>query len=162
MAADGCGRNMDGGAARPDNVRRVIGIDPGLASTGFGIVDAFRGSCRMVGYGVIETPAHSPRGSRLQAIYERLRAVINEFGPNEASMETLYFSRNVTSALCVAEARGVVTLCLAQCGIPLREYSPTQIKQSVTGTAAADKQLVEKYVQLLLKLKTAPRPDHAA
>lgn len=143
-------------------VRRVLGIDPGLANTGFGVVDFCDGRYRMVSYGCITTKADQPHGERLLTIYSRLCAVIDEFQPDEAGMETLYFARNVTSAMGVAEARGVVTLCLAQHNIKLGEYQPNQIKQAVTGTAAADKELVERYVKILLGLKTEPKPDHAA
>jgi crossover junction endodeoxyribonuclease RuvC len=145
-----------------NRVRRVLGIDPGLANTGFGVVDFCDGRYRMVSYGCITTKADQPHGERLLTIYSRLCAVIDEFQPDEAGMETLYFARNVTSALSVAEARGVVTLCLAQHNIKLGEYQPNQIKQAVTGTAAADKELVERYVKILLGLKTEPKPDHAA
>ena len=145
-----------------NRVRRVLGIDPGLANTGFGVVDFCDGRYRMVSYGCITTKADQAHGERLLTIYSRLCAVIDEFQPDEAGMETLYFARNVTSALSVAEARGVVTLCLAQHNIKLGEYQPNQIKQAVTGTAAADKELVERYVKILLGLKTEPKPDHAA
>lgn len=143
-------------------VRRVLGIDPGLANTGFGVVDFCEGRYRMVSYGCITTKADQPHGERLLTIYSRLCAVIDEFQPDEAGMETLYFARNVTSAMGVAEAKGVVTLCLAQHNIKLGEYQPNQIKLAVTGTAAADKELVERYVKILLGLKTQPKPDHAA
>ena len=143
-------------------VRRVLGIDPGLANTGFGVVDFCEGRYRMVSYGCITTKADQPHGERLLTIYSRLCAVIDEFQPDEAGMETLYFARNVTSAMGVAEARGVATLSLAQHNIKLGEYQPNQIKQAVTGTAAADKELVERYVKILLGLKTQPKPDHAA
>ena len=144
------------------NVRRVLGIDPGLANTGFGVVDFCNGRYRMVSYGVISTDSKTPHGERLLKIYSHIQAIIGEFRPDEAGMETLYFARNVTSAMGVAEARGVVTLCLAQNNIKLGEYTPNQIKQAVTGTAAADKALVEKYVKILLGLETEPKPDHAA
>lgn len=143
-------------------VRRVLGIDPGLANTGFGVVDFCNGRYRMVSYGCITTKADQPHGERLLTIYSHLCAVIAEFEPDEAGMETLYFARNVSSAMGVAEARGVVTLCLAQHDIKLCEYTPNQIKQAVTGSASADKELVEKYVKILLGLKTEPKPDHAA
>jgi crossover junction endodeoxyribonuclease RuvC len=143
-------------------VRRVLGIDPGLANTGFGVVDFCQGRYRMVSYGCITTEAGQPHGERLLKIYSRLCAVIDEFRPDEAGMETLYFARNVSSAMGVAEARGVVSLCLAQHNIKLGEYTPNQIKQAVTGTASADKQLVERYVKILLGLQTEPKPDHAA
>ena len=125
------------------SIRRVLGIDPGLANTGFGIVDYCNGKYRMVSYGCIA-------------------AIINEFRPSEAGMETLYFAKNVSSAMGVSEARGVVTLLLAQNCICLGEYRPVQIKQAVTGSQNADKELVEKYVKLLLGLKEEPKPDHAA
>ncbi len=146
----------------PKNIRRVIGIDPGLANTGFGIVDFVNGRYRMVSYGCITTNANEPHGERLMKIYSNLCAVIDEFKPTEAGMETLYFAKNVTSAMSVAEARGVVTLCLAQHGIKLGEYQPNQIKQAVTGSTRADKKLVQSYVKLLLGLEVQPKPDHAA
>lgn len=144
------------------NFRRVLGIDPGLANTGFGVVDFCDGRYRMVSYGCITTKSDRPHGERLLTIYSRLCALIAEFEPDEAGMETLYFARNVSSAMGVAEARGVVTLCLAQHNIPLGEYTPNQIKQAVTGTASADKALVERYVKILLALECEPKPDHAA
>lgn len=143
-------------------IYRVLGIDPGLASTGFGIVDFRENRYRMVAYGCIETQPHAPHGERLLAIYARLTAVLKEFEPQAASMETLYFARNAVSAMAVAEARGVATLCIAQHCVPLAEYTPNIIKQSVSGTAKADKALVQEYVKLLLGLETIPSPDHAA
>ncbi len=144
------------------NIKRVIGIDPGLAHTGFGIVDYYRGKIALVSYGVIETPSDEDHSIRLLSIYNRLLSVIEEFNPDEAEMETLYFSRNSSSALAVAEAKGVITLCLAQQAIPLFTYTPNQIKASVTGTASADKKTIEQYVKILLNLCVEPKPDHAA
>jgi len=115
-----------------------------------------------VGYGVIETSADEDHSLRLLSIYNRMLAIIDEFRPTEAEMETLYFSRNTSSALAVAEAKGIVTLCLAQQNIPLTMYTPNQIKATVTGTSSADKETVERYVQLLLNMKVPPQPDHAA
>lgn len=143
-------------------VRRVLGLDPGLANTGFGVVDFCAGRYRMVSYGVISTDANSSHTERLLTIYNRLCAVIDEFRPSEAGMETLYFAKNAKSAMGVAEARGVLTLCLAQHCIKLGEYTPKQIKQAVTGTASADKETVERCVKLLLGLESEPKPDHAA
>jgi len=142
--------------------RRVLGIDPGLAHTGFGIVDSVNGSLRLVSYGVIETSSDEDHSVRLLAIYNRMLAVIDEYRPTEAEMETLYFARNASSALAVAEAKGVISLCLAQQGIPLAMYTPNQIKSAVTGTSSADKDTVEQYVQILLNMKIKPEPDHAA
>lgn len=143
-------------------VRRVLGIDPGLANTGFGVVDFCNGRYRMVSYGCITTKSDEPHGQRLMKIYSSLCAVIDEFKPTEAGMETLYFAKNAKSAMGVSEARGVVTLCLAQHGIKLGEYRPVQIKQAVTGSQMADKETVEKYVKILLGLEVEPKPDHAA
>ena len=142
--------------------RRILGIDPGLAHTGFGIIDSFMGNYSLVSYGVIETSSDEDHGTRLLAIYNRLIAVIDEFHPDEAEMETLYFARNTSSAMAVAEAKGVITLALSQCAIPLSLYTPNQIKYSVTGSKTADKETVEQYVQILLKMKVKPEPDHAA
>ncbi len=152
------------GKTTPDaaKVRRVIGIDPGLANTGFGVVDFYNGRYRMVSYGVITTKADEPHGQRLMKIYSHLCAILDEFRPDEAGMETLYFAKNAKSAMQVSEARGVVTLCLAQHCIELGEYRPIQIKQAVTGSQNADKELVEKYVKILLGLEVEPKPDHAA
>ncbi len=143
-------------------IKRILGIDPGLANTGFGVIDYSCGKYRMVSYGCITTNSTQSHSERLLVIYNRIQAVIDEFRPNEASMEALFFVKNVSSGISVAEAKGVVTLCLAQNVIPLCEYKPNQIKQAVTGSANADKALVEKYVQILLGLKEAPHPDHAA
>ena len=144
------------------SIKRVLGIDPGLANTGFGIVDFYKGRYRMVSYGCITTKADQDHGQRLMTIYKRLCDLIEEFKPDQAGMETLYFARNVTSAMQVSQARGVVTLCLAQHNIKLGEYTPNQIKQAVTGTASADKSMVEHYVKILLGLEKEPKPDHAA
>lgn len=143
-------------------VRRVLGIDPGLASTGFGVVDYYQNKYRLVSYGVIETKAHENHGQRLLTIYNRISAVVSEFIPDEAGIEILFFTKNVTSAMAVAEAKGVISLCLAQNCIPLTEYTPNSIKQAVTGSIKADKALVQDYVKLLLGLETIPKPDHAA
>ncbi len=142
--------------------RRIIGVDPGLAHTGFGIVDAAGNKIQLVSYGVIETSARDEHGVRLLSIYNRLLAVLNEFKPDEACMEALYFSRNTSSAMQVAEAKGVVTMTLTQFATPLAIYTPNQIKYSVTGTKTAQKELVERYVKLILNLETEPKPDHAA
>ncbi|MBR6565269.1 MAG: crossover junction endodeoxyribonuclease RuvC [Spirochaetaceae bacterium] len=142
--------------------RRVLGIDPGLASTGYGIVDFCNNRYRLVHYGVISTEAGTPHGERLLKIYSRLTALVEEFLPQEAAMETLYFAKNVSSAMSVAEARGVVTLCLAQHCIPLGEYTPNNIKQAVTGLGSSGKAGVQEFVRLLLGMETLPKPDHAA
>ena len=141
---------------------RVLGIDPGLANTGFGVIDFCNGRYRMVSYGCITTKAENSHSQRLLTIYNRLVAVIDEFKPTKAGMETLYFAKNASSAMTVSEARGVVTLCLAQHCIELGEYTPNQIKKAVSGNTNATKEIVQEYVKLLLGLKEVPKPDHAA
>ena len=141
---------------------RVLGIDPGLAHVGFGVVDFNNNKISLVGYGVIETASTDSHELRLLAIYNRLLAVIDEFRPDVAELETLYFARNTTSAMAVSEAKGVITLCLAQQAIPVHFYTPNQIKYAVTRTKNADKEVVEHCVKILLNLKEAPKPDHAA
>ncbi len=145
-----------------NKVIRVLGIDPGLANTGWGIVDYSQNRYRLVDYGVIETKKDTKHEQRLLEIYNRMICVISEFKPNIAGMENLFFSKNVTSAMAVAESRGVLMLCLTQNCVDLQEFTPNDIKKSVTGTASADKALVQKYVALLLGLQTPPKPDHAA
>lgn len=142
--------------------RRIIGIDPGLANTGFGIIDEESGRLRLVGYGVVETAADEPHPSRLLKIHGGISRVVAEFAPDEAAMEELFFGRNATSAMGVSEAKGVATLALAQAGLITATYRPNQIKSSVTGTQQSPKETVERYVALLLSLKSPPRPDHAA
>lgn len=141
---------------------RVLGIDPGLANTGWAIVDYSQNRYKLIDYGVIETTKDQEHGQRLLEIYNRIVCVINEFNPTQAGMEDLFFAKNVTSAMGVSEARGVLTLCLTQHAIHLKQYTPNAIKQSVCGTANANKELVQKYVKLLLGLKETPKPDHAA
>jgi len=149
-------------AAAKKEIRRVLGIDPGLASTGWAIVDYEQSRYRLVQYGVIETKSTDCYGSRLEFIYDSFKSIIDLYKPAEAGMETLYFAKNVSSAMAVAEARGVITLCLSKNCILLGEYTPLVIKQSITGHAKAEKSLVQKYLQMLLGLSSAIKPDHAS
>lgn len=139
-----------------------LGIDPGLASTGWGVIESQRGRLRAVDYGVIRTPSDEPPGERLARIYRELTAVSASAKPIAAGIESLFFARNITSALPVAQARGVILLCLAHAGIPAEEYAPQVIKQAVVGTGQADKQQVQEMVRVILGLTERPRPDHAA
>jgi crossover junction endodeoxyribonuclease RuvC len=142
--------------------RLVIGIDPGLASTGYGIVSFKSSRLIHIAHGVIETKSTQPHSERLLRIFTELNAVLEEFSPLEAGMETLYFAKNVSSAMGVSEARGVVTLALALRGISLGEYTPHGIKQAVVGVSRADKKQVQESVKVLLGLSEIPKPDHAA
>jgi len=147
---------------KSDSVRCVIGIDPGLASTGWGIVHAQANRLVYVAHGVISTSSKLLHQERLLIIFNELNAVLDLHKPLEAGMETLYFAKNVSSAMGVAEARGVVTLALGIRGIVLGEYTPHGIKQAVVGSARAEKSQVQESVRLLLGLSAIPKPDHAA
>lgn len=141
---------------------RIIGIDPGLQNTGFGVIDYKNNHYDLVAYGAITTKAGDPLGTRLLTIYNRLYAILDKYQPEAAGIERLFFARNVTSAISVSQAQGVVELCFAQMNIPLTEYTPNQIKQSVTGVANSDKELVQQCVKMLLKMEVTPNPNHAA
>jgi crossover junction endodeoxyribonuclease RuvC len=144
------------------NKRRIIGIDPGLASTGWGVVDYFRGKIRYLAHGCIVTQAGRPRAERLFFILTSIRAVLDEWRPGESALENLYFGRNVSSAIPVAEARGVISAILAERGLPVREFTPNAIKQGVVGVASAEKSQIQDMVRIILGLPEIPRPDHAA
>ena len=143
-------------------IRRIIGIDPGLASTGWGIVDYFENRIQYLAHGCIETEAALPRAQRLFLIYNQINTVLDTYTPGEAAMETLYFGKNVSSAIPVAEARGAISTAIAQRGLPLYELTPNAIKQGVVGVARADKKQVQEMVRIILNLKELPKPDHAA
>ena len=142
--------------------RCVLGIDPGLASTGYGIVISRKGRLVHVAHGHIETSAALSHPERLLAIHDEITRIITTWHPDEAGMETLFFSRNVSSAMGVAEARGVLTLALAQRGIPLGEYTPNCIKQAVVGVTRADTKQVQESVRHPAGSFRNPAPDHAA
>jgi len=144
------------------NCRRILGIDPGLADTGWGILDDNAGRIQYVAHGTIKTKAGVPRAERLCLILHSIRLIIKKYKPAEAAIETLYFGRNVTSAIPVAEARGVISAYLAENGIPLCELTPNAIKKGVTGIAGADKKQVQEMVRIILALEEVPKPDHAA
>ncbi len=143
-------------------MKRILGIDPGLAETGYGIIEVEGNRCRHVAHGVIRTPSSSPPGERLLHLYKSVENIIKTYGPEEAGIENLYFTKNIGSALPVAQARGVVLLVLAKRGITAGEYTPQAIKQAIVGTGRADKGQVQEFLRILLALKTVPKPDHAA
>jgi crossover junction endodeoxyribonuclease RuvC len=143
-------------------VRRIIGVDPGLASTGWGIVDFADNRIRYIAHGCIETQADCSRMERLFFIYKNFRVVLETYTPFEAAIETLYFARNVSSAMAVAEARGVLCLALAEKGLPVQELTPNSIKQAVVGRGAANKRQIQEMVRIILGLSDVPSPDHAA
>jgi crossover junction endodeoxyribonuclease RuvC len=149
-------------AAPPPGTRRIIGVDPGLASTGWGLVDYQDNRLCCRAYGSINTKADRPRADRLFFIYREFREVLERWLPGESAVENLYFARNVSSALAVAEARGVLCLALAQKELLIREFSPNAIKKAVVGETSADKRQVQEMLRVILGLSAIPRPDHAA
>lgn len=141
---------------------RILGIDPGTGILGFGIIEAQGLRMQLVDAGVIRTPVKEDDAVRLETIYDELTDIIAATKAAVMSVEKLFFARNVTTAMTVAQARGVVLLCARQAGIPIFEYTPMQIKQSVTGYGKADKKQMQEMVRLLLKLQEAPKPDDCA
>jgi crossover junction endodeoxyribonuclease RuvC len=141
---------------------RIIGIDPGTGILGFGVVDVIKGKARMVTAGVITTPAHTPIDERLEEIFDGLTEIIAETKPEVMSIEQLFFARNVTTAISVAQARGVAMLTGRRAKLPIAEYTPMQIKQTLTGYGMADKKQVQEMVRLHLGLKDVPKPDDCA
>jgi crossover junction endodeoxyribonuclease RuvC len=142
--------------------RRIIGVDPGLASTGWGVVDYSGSRLRYVAHGCIETKADRPRAERLFFIYQSFCKILETYGPAEAAIENLYFGRNISSAMAVGEARGVLCMALAQKEIPVLELTPNAIKKAVVGESTADKVQIQEMVRLLLGMLEIPKPDHAA
>lgn len=140
----------------------ILGLDPGLASTGYGIIAGEQGRIRHLAHGVIRTGSGLKHGRRLALIHEELGALCKRWVPNEAAVEKLFFARNAISAIAVAEARGVALCALEQHGIALYEYPPQVIKQAVVGEGRADKRQVQELVRFLLALGEIPKPDHAA
>lgn len=153
------GRAMS--AAAPAE-RVIIGIDPGLASLGYGLVVERGGQIAHLLHGCVTTSASDPSELRLKKIYDEIVSLLERHRPSAGGIEALYFFRNVSSALPVAEARGVIKLAFAAAGVPLAEFTPNQIKKAVTGTARADKLQVQEMVRVLLGLGAIPKPDHAA
>lgn len=141
---------------------RIIGIDPGTGILGFGVIDARQGSYRLVTAGVIKTPAHTPLDERLAEIFDGLTEIIAETKPEVMSIEKLFFARNVTTAISVAHARGVAMLTGYKAGLAISEYTPLQIKQTLTGYGKADKKQIQEMVRLNLGLSEAPKPDDCA
>lgn len=141
---------------------RIIGIDPGTGILGFGVIDVKAGKTRLVTAGVITTPAHTPLADRLEEIYLELTNIIAETKPEYMAIEQLFFSRNVTTAMSVSHARGVAMLTGKQAKLKIEEYTPLQIKQTITGYGKADKKQVQEMVRIQLGLKDVPKPDDCA
>ncbi len=141
----------------------ALGIDPGTATVGYGLVRELNdGSLQAVKYGVITTPAGIPMAERLEMIFDQLTALVELYQPERAAVEELFFGRNITTAITVAQGRGVILLALKQARLPIREYKPNFIKQSISGYGNAKKPQMQEMVRMLLELDTIPRPDDAA
>ena len=141
----------------------ILGIDPGLATIGYGVIEKDEpGNCRAVDCGVIVTPKQEGMPVRLAMLEEKLNFILDKYRPDEIAMEELFFSKNITTGIAVAHARGVALLtCVKRCG-KLYEYTPMQIKQALTGYGRADKKQIQSVVTSMLKLKSVPKPDDAA
>jgi crossover junction endodeoxyribonuclease RuvC len=141
---------------------RIIGLDPGTATTGYGIIDTVEGQLHTVVYGVFSTPPQDSVQSRLQSIFRQLDDLLTRYQPECAAVEQIFFGRNITTAISVGQARGVMLLALANAGIPVSEYSPPKVKEAVTGYGKAEKSQVQMMVRHLLDLDETPHPDDAA
>lgn len=141
---------------------RILGIDPGTGILGFGIIETSKGEIKLVDAGVIRTPVKEDDAVRLGIIYDELTDIIMQNKPAIMVVERLFFAQNVTTAMTVAQARGVVLLCGQQASLALFEYTPLQIKQALTGYGRAEKKQIQEMVRIILRLQTAPQPDDCA
>ena len=141
---------------------RILGIDPGFAIVGYGVIDSEKGKSSVVDYGVITTPKEEKLPARLHMIYDDLAALIDKFKPDCMAIEELFFTKNITTGIAVAEARGVILLCATHKLGHIFEYTPNQIKEALTGYGKAAKAQMQFMVTRLLGLKSVPKPDDAA
>lgn len=141
---------------------RILGIDPGIAIVGFGLIESNRGSVRMLQYGAVTTEAGLPLATLLVQIENDMTALIAQLKPDEIAIEELFFSKNITTGIAVAHGRGVILCTAERLGVPIFEYTPMQVKQAVAGYGLADKKQVMDMTKRLLKLKAVPKPDDAA
>ena len=141
---------------------RILGIDPGIAIVGFGLIESDRGTMRMLQYGAVTTEAGLPLATRLVQIEDDMRALIQQLRPDEIAIEELFFSKNITTGIAVAHGRGVVLCTAERLGVPIFEYTPMQVKQAVVGYGLAEKKQVMDMTRRLLHLNAVPRPDDAA
>lgn len=145
------------------NTKKIIlGLDPGLAITGYGILIKEKGQFLVVNYGVIETPVRLTFPQRLDLLHQELKQIIKKYRPDVIAVEELFFAKNVKTALVVGQARGVLVLTAIQSGADFYEYTPLQVKQALTGYGRADKNQIQQMVKIILNLKQLPKPDDAA
>ena len=141
----------------------VLGIDPGTATTGFGLVrELDDGSLEMVEFGIISTPKEEAAHHRLVQLYDEMKKIIKRHKPDAVGVEKLFFQRNISTAIAVGQARGVVMLAIAQANLDVAEYTPNEVKQAVAGYGSADKKQVQEMVRVLLSMPSIPKPDDAA
>ena len=145
-----------------ESVMRILGIDPGYAIMGYAVLDYVGNKFTAVDYGSITTDAHTPNEERLKILYDDLTEIINTYKPEEASIEELFYNTNATTAIMVGEARGMALLACAKAGIKISEYTPLEIKSSLTGYGRADKNQVQTMVKMILGLNETPKPDDTA
>jgi len=141
---------------------RILGIDPGLATLGYGVIEADRGNYKLIQFGTVTTPAGQAMPNRLRAIYQGVSQLMDIYQPDDVAFEELFFSKNITTGMAVSAARGVALVAVANRTENLYEYTPMQIKQAVTGYGGADKHQVQHMVKLLLHMNEIARPDDAA
>ncbi len=141
---------------------RILGLDPGIATIGFGVLDVERGKHRLVQCGVITTPAHTNLSLRLEQIFDDASSLLEAFQPDVVSIEELFFNTNITTGISVAHGRGVLLLACQKAGVKIYEYTPLQVKQAVVGYGRAEKRQVMDMVKRLCGLTAAPKPDDAA
>lgn len=140
----------------------IIGVDPGYAIVGIGVIEYNGNRFRPLEYGAITTPAGMPTVDRLKKIYDEMSLLIDKYAPDAIAIEELFFNSNQKTAINVAQARGVILVSVTNRGVPIFEYTPLQVKQSVTGYGRADKQQIQQMVKTLLNLNVIPKPDDAA
>ena len=143
-------------------IMRILGIDPGIAIMGYGVIEFKENKIKVLENGVVTTSSKTKTGKRLELLYENLHQIIEEFQPDEFAIEELFFNSNVKTAIIVGHARGIQVLCAQQKGLPIYEYTPLQIKQAITGYGRASKSQMQLTVTQLLNLKAIPKPDDAA
>ncbi len=140
----------------------ILGIDPGLAIVGWGVIEYSGSKIKVLGYGAIETPAHTPTEDRLGLIFDGIRDLVKKYRPDQMAVEELFFNTNTTTAIRVAEARGVIIMCAHKMGVKIFEYTPLQVKQAVVGFGRAEKKQVITMVTMILGLQNPPKPDDTA
>lgn len=140
----------------------ILGVDPGTATTGYGLIEQNNGNLKLIDYGVILTAPKQALETRLELLYDQLISIIDKYKPDEVAVEELFFSNNAKTAIAVGQARGVILLAAKKSDVLLSEYTPNQVKNGICGYGGADKKQVQKMVQMILKLDEIPHPDDAA